>query len=57
MNGVVSLEIEDLNLKEIKFKAKISVRKTENNEILFRRQNYTTYISCRALKTATFFGF
>jgi len=56
MSSVVSLEIEDLNLKEMKFKAKISVRKTENKEILFRRQNYTTYISCREPKTATFFG-
>jgi hypothetical protein len=57
MSSVVSLEIEDLNLKEMKFKAQMSVRKTENNTILFRKQNYTTYISCREPKTATCFGF
>jgi len=47
MNSVVSLETEDLNLKEMKFKAQISAGKTENNESLFRKQIYTTYLKFR----------
>jgi len=43
MSSVVSLEIEDLNLKEMK--VQISVGKTENKETLFRKQSYTTYLT------------